>query len=155
MITRFASLSGVILNLIDGLNLQEEMTLYQLAKHWGEIVGPQIAAHTIPERLRFDTLSLSVDSAPWMNQLTFFKKEIVNNTNKFLSKRQIQNVMFRSAPRMTPPPQKEIATSGIANQKTPLMPAERMAMEEALKGLHDIEVRKKITTAITGYFKVL
>jgi len=153
MATRFISLSDVLMNFIARMNLQKEMTLYQISEHWEEIVGPQIAAHTAPETLRFETLSLSVDSAPWMNQLTFFKKEIIEKTNQFLKKRQVREMFFRLAPPRTLSPKKEVLVREITNQHPPLIPEEVLAMDNALKGLQDKEIRKKIAMALTGYFQ--
>ena len=152
MATRFESLSDVISSLIEGLNLQKEMTLYHLTSHWEEIVGPQIALHTAPESLRFDTLSLSVDSAPWMNQLTFFKKDIIKNINKYLQKNQVREIFFRLAPRTTPYPKKEVHLES-AHQTAPLISEEVIALQDALKELQDTEMQKRIATAITGYFQ--
>ncbi len=163
MPTRFISLSDVILNQIERLGLQKEMTLYCLSSHWEEIVGPQIALHTVPETLRFETLSLSVDSAPWMNQLTFFKKEIIKNTNQFLQKNsqgqralrgshpQIREVFFRLAPRTMPYPKREVA-SEITSQTQPI-PDEVIALQDALKELQDAEMQKKIARAAMEYFQ--
>jgi len=153
MSTRFISLSDVLMSLIAQMNLQKEMTLYKISEHWEEIVGPQIAAHTAPESLRFETLSLSVDSAPWMNQLTFFKKDIVKNTNRFLQKNQIREVFFRLAPRTTPYPQKEVAHLEIANQSAPLISEEVIALQDALNLLEDTEIKNKIANTVTGYFQ--
>ncbi len=158
MATRFISLSDVILNEIERMGLQKEMSLYYLSCLWEEIVGPQIALHTAPETLRFDTLYLSVDSAPWMNQLTFFKKEIIKNVNNFLQKKgcdprdQIREVFFRLAPRTTPYPEKMVVAE-IANQNGPMMKEEVIALQNALSLLEDTEIKKKIATAMTGYFQ--
>ena len=152
MANRFISLSDVILNQIERMGLQKEMALYYVSEHWEEIVGQQIALHTTPETLRFDALYLSVDSAPWMNQLTFFKKEIIKNVNSFLQKNQVREVFFRLAPRTTPYPQNRVLTD-IASQNAPMMKEEVFALQNALSLLEDTEVKKKIAVAITGYFQ--
>jgi len=152
MSNRFVSLSDVILSLIEKLNLQKEMDIYHLCEHWEGVVGPQIALHTAPERLRFDTLSLSVDSAPWMNQLTFFKKEIIEKTNHFLQKRLIKEIYFRLAP-FPVSPRKETSNFRIANQNALMISEEIIALGDALKDLQDEEIRNKIALAVTGYFQ--
>jgi len=152
MSNRFVSLSDVILTLIEKLNLQKEMTIYHICEHWEEIVGLQIALHTAPEKLSFDTLYLCVDSAPWMNQLTFFKKEIIEKTNRFLQKRIINEVFFKLT-LLPPAPKKEVLNFDIANQNAILVSEEVIAMEDALNLLEDTETRKKIVMAVTGYFQ--
>jgi predicted nucleic acid-binding Zn ribbon protein len=149
MATRFESLSGAITSLIERLHLTQEMTLYQLASHWEEIVGPQIALHTVPETLRFDTISISVDSAPWMNQLTFLKKGIIKNINTFLHKNQVREILFRLAPRATPSSKKEMPYTDTTIQSAPIMPD----LEAALKDVPSATMRRQIETALAGYFK--
>jgi predicted nucleic acid-binding Zn ribbon protein len=153
MSTRFESLSGVILTLIKQLNLQNEMDIYHLCEHWEEIAGPQIALHTVPEKLRFNRLTLSVDSAPWMNQLTFFKKEIIEKINRFLQKQIVHELFFKLTPLPASSKKNEVFNFGIENTKAPMMKEEASVLEEALKGLQSAEMRKQIETAIAGYFK--
>jgi hypothetical protein len=90
MSNRVQSLSVVLAGICRQLGMQGQMALYQIQAHWGEIVGPQISTHSAPEAIRFRALSLGVDSAPWMNQLLFFKRKIVEKTNQFIVMHDLQ-----------------------------------------------------------------
>ncbi len=147
MPNRFISLSDVILNLVAQMGLQGEMHLYSLCAHWEEIVGPQIARHTTPERLRSDRLILCVDSAPWMNQLTFLKKEIIGKTNRFLQKQIVNDLFLKLAP-LPKPDQQGVLNPKMTNQNAPLTAEEVMAIESTLTKLRDTETRKKIAAVL-------
>ncbi|MBI3599007.1 MAG: DUF721 domain-containing protein [Nitrospirae bacterium] len=152
MSNRFVALSDVILNLIERLNLQKEMNIYHLCEHWEEIVGCQIAAHTAPEKLRFNTLSLLVDSAPWMNQLTFLKKEIIEKTNQFLQKQLILDLYFKLASFPTSS-KKEIPHFEGMKQNEALMTKEVLVLSNELHLLQHEGIRKTIEKAFTKYLQ--
>ncbi len=48
---------------------------------WGEAVGTAIAKRAEPVRLRGRTLVVAVSSAPWMQELTLLKRNIVRALN--------------------------------------------------------------------------
>jgi predicted nucleic acid-binding Zn ribbon protein len=48
---------------------------------WADAVGPQIARRAEPVRLRGRTLVVAVSSAPWMQELTLLKRNIVTALN--------------------------------------------------------------------------
>ena len=128
------------------------MLLFRLREHWEEIVGPQIALHSAPDNLRFGKLFISVDSAPWMNQLTFFKKEILEKTNRFLQNKTVDEVFFNLTPLTAP--KKEILLNTVPFNQTPISVSDEvLALSDAISLLQDTETRKKIATAVKGYFQ--
>ena len=48
---------------------------------WSDAVGSRIASHAQPCAFRDGILTLSVDSAPWMQQLTYLKQELILKVN--------------------------------------------------------------------------
>jgi len=106
----FQSLGGILEGLLQEWGGQKDLTLWRLAEHWKEVVGPQIALHTAPQMIRFHTLTLAVDSAPWMHQLLFFKKEIIEKTNRFLKKTLIEEIYFKMMPLTQPILSKKAST---------------------------------------------
>ena len=60
------------------------MAEHFLKQRWAEIVGEQIAGHTQPDQIRFHKLYLSVDSPPWMQELSFLKSTLLEKVNAAL-----------------------------------------------------------------------
>lgn len=63
---------------------------------WDEAVGRQVASHAQPAAFRDGTLTVNVDSAPWMQQLTFLKREIVSKVNARLGFELVKELYFKA-----------------------------------------------------------
>ncbi len=146
MATRFQSISSLMQSLIQEMGLQKEMDLYRLETHWEEVVGRPVASHTVPDKIYFHTLSLLVDSAPWMHQLSFFKKEIIEKANHFLGQPVIREVHFK----MAPIPRR--SGKGISASKPAEKNAAVPALNEEIARIPDEETKKIIQRAMDGYF---
>lgn len=96
------SISPILKGIIKDFGLEKGIAGALLQIRWREIVGPQIASHTYPAEIRFDTLHLTVDSAVWMHQLSFLKQEIIEKCNRILGKASIRKIQLRTGP--LPPP---------------------------------------------------
>lgn len=90
-----ALIAPVLQTLAKNFGLEKGMAVYALKKKWPELVGETIAAHTEPEKMRFSTLTLRVDGAAWMHELTFLKAEIIQKLNKALGSGSIQTLYLR------------------------------------------------------------
>jgi len=145
------SLGSVLEGLLRETGIQKELTLYRLIEHWQAVVGPQIASHTAPQTLRFHTLTLGVDSAPWMNQLLFFKKEMIEKTNRFLGKPLLKEICFRMMP--IPPAKKKSSEQKPSNQHPPLEPEQAATLSKGIDAIHDAALGKTIQEALARYFE--
>lgn len=151
MVKRLQPLGSILEGIFQELGIQKELILYRLTTHWEEVVGPQVASHTTPHLLRFRTLTLGVDSAPWMNQLFFFKKEIIEKTNRFLEKPLIDEIYFKRI--SLPLPRKVSLKQKQADPLPPLAPEQENALHESIDALHDAELHKSIREALSRYFQ--
>ncbi|MBW2489872.1 MAG: DUF721 domain-containing protein [Deltaproteobacteria bacterium] len=74
----------------------EELT--QVWSLWESAVGNVIAKNTKPEAFRGKLLLVLVNSAPWMHQLQFLKKDIISKVNQALGKELVQDIKFKIGP---------------------------------------------------------
>jgi predicted nucleic acid-binding Zn ribbon protein len=65
---------------------------------WESAVGDVIAKNTRPEAFKGKLLLVLVNSHPWMHQLQFLKKDIINNVNQALGKELVQDIIFKIGP---------------------------------------------------------
>jgi predicted nucleic acid-binding Zn ribbon protein len=62
---------------------------------WAQIVGPELAAHTSPERLADGELVVCADSTAWATQLRLLAGELVRRLNAELGDGTIRRVNVR------------------------------------------------------------
>jgi hypothetical protein len=155
MPNRLLPLSGILQGILRQFGAEQDLTLYQITEDWEEIVGLQIAAHTQPDNIRQHTLYLLVDSAPWMNQLNFFKKEIAEKINLYVQKVLIKEIVLKRG--LAPPllkkekqsPSTKVRNNPIA-RKSLYKEEEMLALNSQIESLSDEAIRKKIKEALVA-----
>lgn len=83
-ITPLTPIHNVLEELIKSCGLETHMLEARLKHEWPTIVGSNIAQHALPEQIRFNKLYLFIDSPAWIQELTFFKPELLRKTNAAL-----------------------------------------------------------------------
>jgi len=68
---------------------------------WDTAVGRQIAAKARPVSFRDGVLTVAVVSAPWMQQLTFLKKGMIEKINERLCHEMVRDIYLKAG---MPPP---------------------------------------------------
>jgi len=74
-------LGGVLKALLERLPLRERLREHAVWPHWHDAVGPTIAQHARPVRIRRGVLCVAVDSSVWMQELQFLKESIQAQLN--------------------------------------------------------------------------
>lgn len=147
---RFQNLGVVLEGVYPKWGLQNEMERYRLASHWKEVVGCPIALHSVPDKIRFHTLTLLVDSAPWKNELLFFKAEIVQKANLFFKKPLIQDVSFKIG--VLPVSPKKAVSHVPLKQKEVKLPRDLAPLDDTIKTVEDKALQAVIRQALLRYF---
>ncbi len=62
---------------------------------WAQIVGPDLAAHTVPERLADGELVVTADSTAWATQLRLLAADLVRRLNAELGDGSVRRVSVR------------------------------------------------------------
>lgn len=70
---------------------------------WESAVGSRIASHAAPAAFRDGTLTLTVDSAPWMQQLSFLKRELIAKVNEKLGEEMVKDIFMKAGTVKTQP----------------------------------------------------
>lgn len=71
------------------------MQTASLFGRWAQIVGPDLAAHTSPERLADGELVVAADSTAWATQLRLLAGELVRRLNAELGDGSVRRVNVR------------------------------------------------------------
>ena len=104
---------------------------------WEEAVGSRIASHAVPTAFRDGTLTLAVDSAPWMQQLNFLKRELIAKVNDRLGEEMVKDIYMKAGKVSAPPPVKK---SWVPKRRE-LSAEESAAIAEQAESVTDPELR--------------
>jgi predicted nucleic acid-binding Zn ribbon protein len=77
------------------LGITKKLREYSVVTSWEKLVGEQIAKVTTPQRIENGMLQVSVSNAPWRNELSMRKREIIEKINNSLGKKVIVDIRFR------------------------------------------------------------
>jgi len=91
----FFSVSSVLTGLAKRLGLETKLLEAQLFRHWPEIAGDQVAAHTRPDQIRFKKLHLIVENSVWLHQLTFLKPTLIEKINAAAGGNLLSDIVMR------------------------------------------------------------
>ncbi len=141
-------ISPILKGIVKDLGLEKGIASAVLQIHWREIVGPQIASHTYPAEIRFDTLYLLVDSAVWMHQLSFLKKEIIEKCNRLLESAPIRKLSLRTG--QLPPPLE--SPEETAQPEGACTAEEAAFIEQQLSSISDADLKEVVRRALQRHF---
>jgi predicted nucleic acid-binding Zn ribbon protein len=84
-------------DLLDRLGLAAPMEGWAAVSLWGEVVGERVAAHTRAVAFRDGTLVVEVDSASWMNELSYLKRRMAEELNRRLGRDLVLDIRLTPA----------------------------------------------------------
>ena len=87
-------LGDVLRSALARLPVARELADHAVWAHWDAVVGPTLARHARPERLRRGVLMVAVDSAEWMQELQFLKRDLRDRLNARLGRRAVRDVFL-------------------------------------------------------------
>jgi hypothetical protein len=122
-------------------------TLAAICLKWKEIGGEQISRHSYPVKLRGRTLTLRVEHAAWMQELSFLKLEIAKKANDMLGRRVIDDIRFEIGDIS------DLVPSSDAPRSTDDIQLGKDAMdfiESSTSGIGDEEVRRAAASAMAS-----
>ena len=92
---RPVSIQDAMLNLVRELGIAPRMAQYDIITAWPDVVGPQIARVTDPQRLENGVLYVTVTTAPWRAELSMKRLELVEKLNTRVGVRVLNDIRFR------------------------------------------------------------
>lgn len=108
---------------------------------WDAAVGEQIAAKAQPASFRDGTLTVVVASAPWMQQLSFLKTQLMEKINERLGGEVVREIYLKAG---KPHPLSRQA-GPRKNQERRLTEEETRRIVEQAASVNDPELREAIT----------
>ena len=91
-----AAISGLLSSYLRGTPVEKMLEEGRIWVVWEQAVGSRIASHAQPAAFRDGTLTLTVDSAPWMQQLTYLKQELITKVNGELREEMVRDIYMKA-----------------------------------------------------------
>lgn len=143
---RPAAVSSLLAAALHGTPAEARLKEGAIWQVWDKAVGKQIADRARPLAIRGGILTVAVSSAPWMQQLTFLKKGIVEKLNKALGEPLVRDIYLKAGlPVAAPPAQPR------RSKPRPLTAAERAFIEKEAAAVADQELREAFTSLLTRH----
>lgn len=114
---------------------------------WDGTVGPAIAAQARPTGFRDGVLTVTVASAPWMQQLTFLKRDIIARLNARLGCDLVRDIYLRAGQPETQP----VAVKSPRPPSRTLSPPERERVAEQTAAVANQELRDAIAGLLSKH----
>ncbi|UFS72712.1 DUF721 domain-containing protein [Geomonas sp. RF6] len=133
---RPAPVSSLIESVFAGTAAGKRLHEGRIWEVWEEAVGKGIAKHATPVAFREGVLTLRVDSAPWMQQLTYLKKDLITKVNALLEEEMVQDIFLKAGQVKLPP-----APPPFKPKRRQLTEAERAWVVEQAQEVTDPELR--------------
>ncbi len=134
------SVSRLLGELFRGKPLEKRLHEGKIWQIWDAVVGTQIALQARPVNFREGILTVVVSSAPWMQQLNFMKKGIVEKINVTLGEELVKEIFLKAGrpepPELEPLPRKRILR--------PLTELEKESIERETAAIDDPELREAL-----------
>jgi predicted nucleic acid-binding Zn ribbon protein len=93
---RPAAVADLLSALLRGTPAEKRLKEGEIWLVWESAVGSRIASHAVPAAFRDGTLTLTVDSAPWMQQLNYLKRELVEKVNEKLGEELVKELYMKA-----------------------------------------------------------
>ena len=119
----------------------EEAKIWQV---WDETVGRQIAERARPAGLRDGVLTVTVASAPWMQQLSFLKKELIGQLNAAIGSDLVREIYLKAGT----VPLLPLAAPAQPTEQRPLTPDEQARVVQRVAGVADPELRQALASLL-------
>ena len=92
------SLGSVIDKILQSGIRQQDAPLLQVFELWERAVGEIIAENARPAAFKGKILLVHVNSSPWLHQLGFLKKDIIDKINRELGQDLVDEIKFKIGP---------------------------------------------------------
>ena len=141
---RPAVVSDLLSSLLRGTPAEQRLKEGRIWLVWEDAVGSRIASHAQPAAFRNGVLTLHVDSAPWLQQLNFLKKDLIGKVNAELEEEMVKELQLKGGKIRPPSP----AAPPKPVPRRELRDDERHWIAEQTETLRDPELRAALENLI-------
>ncbi|MBM3225793.1 MAG: DUF721 domain-containing protein [Candidatus Tectomicrobia bacterium] len=139
------ALAPVLAQTLRQRGLGHVLLLGRLVQHWDVIAGPQLAAVTRPESIRARVLFIAVSDAIWLQQITFYQAQLLDNIRRVVGEVPITKLHFLLAMSTSRQPASASTEAGL--EPVPLTAGEEQQMQDDTACITDPDLREAVRRA--------
>lgn len=87
-------LSRVLRSVLKSGNIGKKVMEFQAKESWPEVAGHPLCLHSQVDKIKKGVLVVQCANSSWVNELSFYKAEIIRKMNGKLSQKAIKDVVF-------------------------------------------------------------
>ena len=144
-----ADLSSLLSTLFSARPLGRRLREASIWRVWDKAVGGQIAGKARPVSFREGVLTVTVSSAPWMQQLGFLKRQMIDAVNGALGEDLVKDIYLKAG-RMSPPAPPADRPKRLHRELTD---QERVRIEREAAAIADDDLRAAFVKFQTAYLR--
>lgn len=143
-------LGTLLTNLKLAPELRDRLKDLVIWQKWEQAVGTTVAARATPLRLIGGTLTVQVNSAPWMQQLSFMKNELRNRLNDALGETRIKEINLKLGYTQ----RKEVQEpEEVIRQPKPLAASAKNWINQQVNDLEDPELKEVMKELMEQHYR--
>lgn len=146
---RPAAVADLLSSALRGTPTEKRLKEGNIWLEWDSAVGKQIAGRARPVSFRDGTLTVAVESAPWMQQLAFLKKGIMEKLNARLGEELVRDIYLKAGKPAKTPPNK----LPVERYTRPLLAEERQRIAEQTDSVTDPELREALAGLLARHMQ--
>lgn len=139
-------IGSLISPFVRSLGIEGALRLAEIRREWAALFGEPLSLHMSPASMRNDELLINVDSPVWLQQISFYKTDIVKKLSRF----RIAGVRFRLGKIR---PEKGVATNqhSVLTKKN-LDAVTMQYIEQTVSAIRDDEIKESVRKAMEKSF---
>jgi hypothetical protein len=142
-------LGSVLRSSFAGTTLGERLKDLAIWQHWEQVVGAAIARRARPVRLAGGVLTVAVGSAPWMQQLSFMKADLITRLNGCLGEERVREIVLKSA---------RVVDEGLPDEETalvarPLSLEDQAWIEQQTCEVADTDLQRQLRALMESHYR--
>ncbi len=143
-------LGSVLRSSFAGTTLGERLKDLAIWQHWEQVVGAAIARRARPVRLAGGVLTVAVGSAPWMQQLSFMKADLVTRLNSCLGEERVREIVLKSARVVEEDGAGEEVASPVSR---PLSQEDQAWIEQQTSEVADSDLQRQLRALMESHYR--
>jgi hypothetical protein len=142
--SRVEPIGPLVAETINRLGRAQELLEPRAIVAWADVAGPRVAARTRAEALRNGVLTVRVDGAAWLHELTYLKADLLARLNEHLGGGAARDIRF--LPGTMPPAPARPAPAPRDEDLPPVDPAVATRIRQETAAIEDPALREAVLT---------
>jgi len=132
-------INSLVEQILASKGYDKKLQQYRAWAIWDEVVGPQIARHAQPLRIRESILEVRVENPTWMQQLQLLKPKILKELNGRLGETSLSDIYWKRGKI-----EKEEIPKTVEPELPPLSAEHAANIEKLTCAITDSELRQRL-----------